>query len=233
MAFLATAMLLHAALLLLPLKTWKVPALPVPPRLTIDLRQLPSPARTEAESEKPQSEAEQIDVASNESLMTEEPEPIKAERRTARVALEELPEKPADTSPKEVPELLTAQQLRDLIRRAQPQEDAAEDRQLGTARPYQPPANWGKNAGAPYLADFDNRFNGMTVPAEVEIVDRWLASDGSHNVVVNLPNGDTICGRAEAYNPMQPLVQPIMMFRSCGGGGKRTFSMPERYNKGQ
>lgn len=231
MAFLAIALLVHAALFLLPLKNWKTTVSNSPPRLTVDLRQLPPPDRPEVDPE-----GTPIADPLDETVLLEQPkpEPRATERHTARIALEELPAKPAELPPAVATEQLTAQQLRDLIRRAQLHNDASEtDRQLGSARPYQPPANWDKNAGAPYLADFDNRFNGMTVPAEVEIVDRWLASDGSHNVVVNLPNGDTVCGRAEAYNPMQPLVEPIMMFRACGGGGKRTFSVPDRYKKGQ
>jgi hypothetical protein len=73
-----------------------------------------------------------------------------------------------------------------------------------------------------------NLFDGMVAPPETEIVDRWLAADGSQNVVVNLPSGETLCGRAEAWNPMQALVEHVMMFRSCGGGGKRTFEMASR-----
>ena len=73
-----------------------------------------------------------------------------------------------------------------------------------------------------------NTFDGMMAPVETELVDRWQASDGSSNVVINTPNGDTFCGRAEAWNPMQPLVEHLTMFRSCGGGGKRTFSMAAR-----
>lgn len=158
-------------------------------------------------------------------------------RRTARIIPEELPDEPQETQPEEPDpgqELISARQLRELVRESGTQADASRPAlQLGSAKPWQPPANWNKHAGAPYLAEADNTFNGMTAPESVEIVDRWMASDGSHNVVVNLPNGDTVCGRAEPYNPMQPLIEPVMMFRPCGGGGKRTFTMPDRYKKGQ
>lgn len=229
-AFLAMAMVLHASLLLLPLKSWHSPTPAAIPRLTVDL-QKPSRPPQQAEVEKNQPENTPLEKSEPE------PEPVPAQRRTARIALEELPAKPQDLSPTEAttePELLTARQLRELVTREELAKDAGNtQRQLGSARPYQPPANWNKNAGAPYLAEFDNRFNGMTVPEDVEIVDRWMAADGSHNVVVNMPNGDTLCGRAEPWNPMQPLVEHIMMFRPCGGGGKRTFTMPDRYDKGQ
>ena len=74
-------------------------------------------------------------------------------------------------------------------------------------------------------------FNGMVLPNKTEIVDRWLAADGSQNVVVNTPDGHTLCGRARAWDPMQPLVEHVMQFRPCGGGGKRTFEMPRRHER--
>ncbi len=102
-------------------------------------------------------------------------------------------------------------------------------------RPMRSPApeNWQRGTGAQALQPADNLFNGMTVAGQVEIIDRWRAADGSHNVVINLPNGTTVCGRAQAFNPMQPLVEPVMMFRECGGGGPmlripRTLSARER-----
>jgi hypothetical protein len=75
----------------------------------------------------------------------------------------------------------------------------------------------------------DNKlFDGMVSPAETELVERWQAADGSNNVVINTPNGDTLCGRAQAWDPLRPLMEPLMMFRSCGGGGKQTFTMDKR-----
>ena len=79
----------------------------------------------------------------------------------------------------------------------------------------------------------DNLFNGMVLPTKTEIVDRWLAADGTHNVVLNTPSGDTLCGRAQAWTPMNPLFEPIMTFWKCGGGGKRAFKMPDRYMRSQ
>jgi hypothetical protein len=220
------ALLLHAGLLLLPLKPWQNDTPATPKRLTVNL--LPLPAATPEATQPVPEQPEQLDP---------KPEPEPTPLRAAQVELAELPEKPADPPPPEPaasPESLTSLQLLELYRGSKPEEDEASPaRRLGSARPYQPPANWSKNAGSPYLAEFDNRFDGMVAPEDVEIVDRWMAADGSHNVVLNLPNGDTVCGRAEAYNPLQPLVEPVMMFRDCPGGGKRTFTMPDRYHKGQ
>jgi len=232
LAFLAIALLLHAALLLVPL-AYKQPDVSSPARrLTIDLQQIQPPAPVEPE----QQEQQPVTLAP----LNKQPGAAAAEapeKRTARIVMEDLPVRPEPRPQSAEPEAATAptaRQLRDWVARSRLEDPASTSaQQLGTAREYQPPANWSRNAGAPYLAESDNTFNGMTVPEDVEIVDRWLAADGSHNVVLNLPNGDTVCGRAEPYNPAQPLVEHIMMFRYCGGGGKRTFSMPERYNKGQ
>jgi hypothetical protein len=239
LAFLAIALLLHAALLLVPL-AYTQPDMPSPARrLTVDLQQIKPTGLVE-----PEQPEEQAVVGPPSELPGEQPgeQPLEPAvelpgRRTARIVMEDLPSRPEPHPQSPVPEESappTIKQLRDWLSRSRLDDPATEPaQQLGTAREYQPPANWSRNAGAPYLAESDNTFNGMTVPEDVEIVDRWLAEDGSHNVVLNLPNGDTLCGRAEPYNPAQPLVEHIMMFRYCGGGGKRTFSMPERYNQGQ
>ena len=223
MAFLAMAVVAHVALLLIPLKNWERALPPPDNRLTIKLQALPTPAKPEP----------LLEVIPSGNPM----EPVEPEHHLNPVVLEEIPprlevlEPPVDQA--EAKEI-SAWELRSLVTQSESLTSKSDSsRKLGDAKEYQAPANWSRSAGAPYLEEFDNRFDGMTVPEKVEIVDRWLAADGSHNVVLNTPTGETLCGRAEAYNPMQPLVEPIMMFRSCAGGGKRTFSMPERYNKGQ
>ncbi len=74
----------------------------------------------------------------------------------------------------------------------------------------------------------DNLFNGMVLPRKTEIVDRWLAADGSHNVVINTPGGETLCGRGLPWDPLRPMVEHVMQFRPCAGGGKRSFNMTLR-----
>ena len=76
-----------------------------------------------------------------------------------------------------------------------------------------------------------DRFDGRALPERVEIVDRWLAHDGSHNVMIETPTGEMLCGRAAAWDPMQPLVEPVMMYRSCGRA-RSTFEWPEHYGGG-
>jgi hypothetical protein len=103
-------------------------------------------------------------------------------------------------------------------------EDAT--RKLGVFVPRGIPENW-----QPGMTLEDNLFNGMTVPRKIEVVDRWISPDGAQNVVINTPSGDTFCGRGLAWDPMQPLVENVIQYRPCGGGGKPTFEMPDRYRK--
>jgi hypothetical protein len=99
---------------------------------------------------------------------------------------------------------------------------------LGAPRSTELPANWQPHVGAEALAPLDNTFNGMTVPEAVEIVDRWVAIDGSHNVIVETPAGLRLCGRARAWDPMRPMIEPLMQFSVCGGDGARPFRFKRR-----
>jgi hypothetical protein len=222
-AFLTLAVVAHMALLLIPLQPWDRDPTSSEKYLKVKLQSLPV---------LPEPEPAMGNIAASEPA-----EPVERKRRSAQIVLEEIPtpeevaEQPNDPN---TAEQLSARRLRSLLGQSgllAPESETSQ--QLGAAKQYQAPANWSRSAGAPYLAEFDNRFNGMTVPEKVEIVDRWLAADGSHNVVINTPSGETLCGRAAAYNPMQTLLEPIMLFGLCAGGGKRTFVMPERYNKGR
>jgi len=102
--------------------------------------------------------------------------------------------------------------------------EPVQDRQPGVFSPRAVPRNW-----RPKIVVEDNRFNGMVVPTKTEIVDRWMAANGTHNVVLNTPSGDTMCGRAQPRNPMNPVLEPIFTLWKCGGGGARLFKMPDRY----
>ena len=95
--------------------------------------------------------------------------------------------------------------------------------QLGVYHAPGLPENW---QSGPVLED--NLFNGMVIPQKTELVDRWLAANGSRNVVTNTSAGQTLCGRGLAWDPMHPLVENVMQFRPCAGGGKRTFEMTKR-----
>jgi len=134
---------------------------------------------------------------------------------------------PAETPSEDPPHPITAARLVDSISQLKwslPR--SAETRQLGIHVPREVPENWRPGIGLK-----KNRFDGMTVPAETELVDIWQAADGSRNLVINTPTGQTLCGRAEAWDPMRPMIVHLMMFRTCGGGGERTFKMPDRFIK--
>ena len=197
--WLGLAVLLHAAALLLPL-TYPKGQAPADRSLIVSLlRPLPLPAPSAA------------------PLPAPDPVSVTAQKRPAPPA----PEPREETTPS--PRLPSTEEILETARQPKWTLPAEPDRRLGEFVPPAPPSNW-----RPSITVEENRFSDAYAPAETEIVDRWLAADGSHNVVIRTPNGMTLCGRALPWNPMEPLVEHVMMFRSCGGGGERTFSIPER-----
>jgi len=208
------AIVLHALVLAIPL-VQKPLEKPVAQTVQISLlaRQSPEkpfvemPEKTGLETPVRQPEAEHRTIAQQAEMV--EPE--------------ELIEK-APASPDTI--LSTARLLDSASQFDWPGLQAEKPLQLGIHTPRPMPENW--RIG---ISVVDNLFNGMVAPRQTEIVDRWLTADGSHNVVINTPTGDTLCGRALPWNPMQPLVEHVMQFRRCGGGGKRSFTMPQRVSR--
>jgi hypothetical protein len=210
------AILLHAILLMIPSKQVLQPG-QVHQRLTIWLQATAreesvfpttSPAEVAVEPQQQQPQPEESGPITNPAPAR--PLPALASKPLTR----------AQPSP-------SAAQLLDLASRVSFKAPSPSDpRDLGVFRPPPLPDNW-----RPGIPRETNLFDGMSAPAEVEIIDRWLAADGSHNVVVNSPSGETYCGRTEAWSPLNPLFEPIMMWRPCGGGGRRDFEMPKRYHK--
>lgn len=208
------AALVHSSLLLAPLHRDLQPAEALH-RLTVLLQRSARPQQTDPE---PALRGQSVPPAMAQSQDVESPAELKPQPATPPAS----PETPAG-----LPPALSAAHLIDLASRQEWNLNSPSDtRDLGAYRPQPQPENWRRG-----IQREANRFDGMIVPDEVEVVDRWLAADGSHNVVVNAPSGDTYCGRAEAWSPINPLFEPIMMWRPCGGGGKRSFEMPERYRK--
>ena len=197
--WLGLAVLLHAAALLLPLTYPKGQATLDRSLIVSLLRPLPLPA------------------PATTPLFVPDPVSVTAQKRP----VPPVPVPPEVSTPQ--PRLPSTEEILEATRQSKwtlPTEPA---RRLGAFVPPAPPPNW-----QPSIATRENRFSDAYAPPETEIVDRWLAADGSHNVVIRTPNGMTLCGRALPWNPMEPLVEHVMMFRSCGGGGERTFRMPER-----
>lgn len=234
LGFLAMALVVHIALLMLPMKAWQTHKpdegrnqTPNEP-LTVQLQPARNPA-PETVVKAPVGRAQIED----QNLPPLERKPA-ADYTLAEIP---LPQDSVVTDAQQTSETATSQtlstkQLRLWAEQAGSLDPLRETSQiLGTARLYQPPANWNRNAGAAFFASFDDRSHEPNLPADVTVVDRWQAADGSHQVVVQLPTGESLCGRAAPHDPMQPLVEHIMMFRVCGN--TPTFTMPDHYKKGR
>jgi hypothetical protein len=210
--FLAVA--LHALLLLIPvLQNDHMTTSTVPLNITL----LSPPPTEKPFVEEPESKKTELPAVKTE---TEAPD----KQAVPELAGLEETEYRADQQPPGKEVILTTARLLDsveLIEWPAPVADAS--RRLGVFAPQPLPEN--RRSGNRIE---DNMFNGMMLSTRTEILDRWLAADGSHNLVINTPGGQTFCGRAPAWNPLQPLLEHVMQIRPCGGGGKRTFEMPQR-----
>ena len=199
------AVLLHALMLLIPAK--KPAPMPIQRSVAVDVR-FESPARDEALPTPPVEPAPQPvpqPVPMPESLPESLPESSpSAPSLVAEPVLETRPE---------VTTALLLEQARELVWKA-PDQPA---RTPGLAYiPDLPP-----NLARPVLPMTPNRFDSYVLSGEQEILDQWMEPGGTINAVVKLPNGDTLCGRMAPWSMMDPLVEPVAMYRPCGGGGKR------------
>jgi len=52
-------------------------------------------------------------------------------------------------------------------------------------------------------------------------MDQWQEPDGTVMVVMRTLQGQTLCGSMAAWDPANPLFEPVAMYRLCGGGGRR------------
>ena len=229
--WLGIALAAHALFLLLPVGLGRDLAR-VPPKFTVELvqwRAAPEPQAKQPLSPPSLERASPV-------VTTEKNVELPRDVRTQSAAVpEDVAESETETESTE-PEInanpaaraTTATLLHSLERMQLPGSERAPSWRLGVHSQQDLPANWGRRAGNEELAARNPEMAVPFAPAEPVIVDRWLDTNGDHNVVVTLPSGDTLCGRAQAWNPMQPLVEHIMMFRTCGSGGKRTFEMASR-----
>jgi hypothetical protein len=207
--WLALAVLLHAVLLLVPLK--HLPSAGEVSRV-ISVS-LPAPRKPEPVIET----IEPVPPTPVETL------PLREETGPPRITAADPV--PAEPEPVEPGINSTTARLLDFAGRFKwPSTEQERHRELGVFVPQGVPDNW-----RPGVVVEDNLFNGMVLPVKTEIVDRWLAADGSHRVVINTPLGQTLCGRAPPYDPMNTLIEPIMSWWECGGGGERSFRMPDRF----
>lgn len=204
-AVLLIALALHALLLLIPSR--KPLPLPAPRSVAVDISfQQPVPAAPEPVVIEPDPihTAPTPEIAPN----IEQPSPA--------IVL------PTETTPPTVipdpsPPVTTAyllEQARDLDW----QEQEKPFRIPGVAYIPDLPANLSR----PVLPISPNTFDDYVLSGEQEILDQWMEPNGVINAVVKLPNGQILCGSAKPWDPMNPLVEHVAMYRACGGGGKRT-----------
>jgi len=198
--FLALALLIHAALLLIPVMESPSPRAPQRP---LQLSLQPAPARL-AEPVAP--------------IVEEPPSPEPSD------TVPEATSRPAPPSPPRLvtrtpaaPPSVEARHIRERLRDWTWSEPPASTPSIGRRENHDTYALLSR----PLLPTVDNLFDDVVLPATAEIVDRWLEPGGTHHVVVRLPNGQVLCGRQEAVNVFRPWEQMPMMFGGCGGGGKR------------
>jgi hypothetical protein len=212
--WLGVAVLLHALVLLLPLASTERAAQTLR-SVTISLLQSP-PTRSDLREINPS--ARPRPLPQPQPRIEQEPAPPQQTEAPAPVS--DLPPPPEPT--------ITASRLRDSLERFEWQPPAASSRRLGEPEPWTIPENW-----KPGIETAPNLFDDTFKPAKTEIVDRWVGADGTRNVVINTSGGDTYCGRAQSWDPMNPLYEPVMAYWKCAGGGKRAFRMPDRYLRAQ
>jgi hypothetical protein len=229
LAWLGFALLVHGALLLLPMGGWTEKPRSQP-RMTVELVSRLVPRAATVTAPAPAAMAEQADRETESAAPQVPPLPGEPKEVADSSGPSLQPHAPEpETSPEPSPPRLSAAiLLHSASQRAarHPETDSA--RQLGVHTPRDLPANWGRGRGNEELLSRNPEMAVSMAPGEPVILDRWLDTNGDHNVVVTLPSGDTLCGRAQAWDPMQPLVEHIMLFRTCGSGGKRTFDMASR-----
>jgi len=73
------------------------------------------------------------------------------------------------------------------------------------------PANWTE----PVLLNTQTAFATAWLPPKVLVLDRWNNPDGSNRVHFRGPDGGLYCGRQEAFDPLEPLLEPVMLVRRC------------------
>jgi hypothetical protein len=215
--WLGLAIVFHAVLLLIPVLQKNHTSTNTAPLNITLLAPLPI---EQPFVEDPEAKKTELPAAKNKTVSPDE-QPV------PDLASLEEPEYRADQEPPGKEVILTAARLLDSANKIEwPAPDEDNSRRLGVFVPQPLPENWRSG-----IRIEDNILNPMVLPGQTEIVDRWLAADGSHNVIIDTPGGHTLCGRALAWDPMQPLVEHVMQFRRCGGNEKRTFEMTQRIKR--
>jgi hypothetical protein len=202
---LALAVLVHAALLLIPLRQAEPPARRAPLQIEFWADRPNLPAETGPEP------------------ATGPPTPDRPRRpeTVAQVPPPAVVTTAPPASDRHDDFVITAAYLYDAVSRME-WSDPQKPPSLGIARPRELP----HNLAGPVLPVIPTWFDGLAAPGAVEVLDRWQGPDGGMMVVMRTPTGHTLCGRGDAWDPLNPLVEQVILFHTCGGGGRRARPAP-------
>jgi hypothetical protein len=197
------AVLIHGILLLIPRQPRSTGSLPQ--TVQVELEQIRPAARPETPV-----------------IPKEMPEPPPLVRPDEPVEAIETPlskpavtEESAEASPATPP--VTAAILLDQVREQDWTEPNTAARSLGVPDiPDLPP-----NLSRPILPLQETVFGPVYITGRQEIIDQWIEPSGVVNAVIKTPNGEILCGSLQPWDPMNPLFEPVAMYRPCGGGGRR------------
>jgi hypothetical protein len=201
--FAAIAVGLHIVLLLVPLGGSE----PVFRSTVIELDLVVSPQPPQPPDPEPENILEETVPSPPES----EPEPLLARAPAPEPPVEEPPTRQAAAR------LVSAAILLEQVSALVLPEPREKIRTLGVAYVTALPANW----TGTLLASFSGPFMEYFAPLEDEILDQWITPDGTRHAVIRTASGHTLCGSLEQWSPINPLYEPVPMYRSCGGGGRR------------
>ena len=195
------AVLIHVAFVMIPIA--KKNGSPGRPLLEIELRQSSKPVPEETG---PAREAPRPEVP-----------PPSAEPATSESATPPLSDETRVQAEQNIdPDISAALLLEQASQGVMPYLPAT-TAQLGRIAPRAPASL----RSGPVLPPVTTVFEDFYLPRETEIMDQWQAPDGTRHVVLRTATGHTLCGQQQAWDPFNPLFEPIPMYRLCAGGGKR------------
>mgnify|MGYP003339747708 CR=1 FL=1 len=198
---------LHAILLFVPGRTPPAPEQTDP----LEIRFI-SPARTEFETvKKPpgKTSTDRTERAPPEAAIASTPAVVRSPER--QVETDSSRPVKARTTPNTF-------QLLEQMRARKPMHEKTSPLILGSDR-----MSHAKAPGLePVLPGFVTPFSEVFVASSEEVLDQWMDPSGMVQSVIRRRDGSVICGRADAWDPMNPLFEPIAVYRPCGGGGRRT-----------
>jgi len=122
------------------------------------------------------------------------------------------PEKRRETERQQPARLISSQELHtQLLMQLQANQVIKNNAVLGKFSSHDLPDNWTRKA----VVYIPGMFKAAELPTKAIVLDKWKNMDGSQQNKIKLPNGDIVCGRREAHNPLDIYSMPIWMYHSC------------------